>query len=107
LGWKIPCGVIGEGLQSAMRADELIIAQCRAKPDVCASPAALSFIAVIKEARQYEGFSRIGHINRAVNLSMKAKGIGNNWVLQYPAYRQHALQWSIGDYDCAHECLLG
>jgi hypothetical protein len=35
-------------LQSAMRSDELIIAQCRAKSDVCASFAVLSFIAIVK-----------------------------------------------------------
>jgi hypothetical protein len=58
----------------------LIIAQCRAQPGICASPVALRFIAIVNEAREYEGFPRIGHLNRAINLAIRAKSSGEMWV---------------------------
>jgi predicted transglutaminase-like cysteine proteinase len=67
-------------LQSEIRSDELIIAQCRAQPGICASPVALRFIAIVNEAREYEGFPRIGHLNRAINLAIRAKSSGEMWV---------------------------
>lgn len=58
-------------MQSDLRADAAIVAQCRADPKLCESPTALGFIAIVDEARQYDGLARIGHINRAVNLAIR------------------------------------
>ncbi len=52
-----------------IQADELTVARCRADPATC-SPAALRFIAIVDDARRYEGEARVGHINRAVNLAI-------------------------------------
>lgn len=60
---------IWRDLQAAMRADEQIIIVCRANP-ACGSPAALRFIAIVDEARRYQGRALLGHINRAVNLAI-------------------------------------
>ena len=57
-------------LQSQIRSEKRIIAQCRAQPHACASPAALRFIALVKEGDQSDGLVRIGRINRAVNLAI-------------------------------------
>jgi predicted transglutaminase-like cysteine proteinase len=57
-------------LQSQIQSEKCIIAQCRAQPHDCPSPAALRFIALVKEGDQYEGLVRIGRINRAVNLAI-------------------------------------
>jgi predicted transglutaminase-like cysteine proteinase len=59
-------------LQSQIRSEKHIIAQCRAQPHACPSPAALRFIALVKEGDQHEGLVRIGRINRAVNLAISA-----------------------------------
>lgn len=60
---------IWRDLQRAMRADEQTIVVCRANP-ACGSPAALRFIAIVDEARRYQGRALLGHINRAVNLAI-------------------------------------
>jgi len=59
-------------LQSQIRSEKRIVAQCRAQPHACPSPAALRFIALVKEGDQHEGLVRIGRINRAVNLAISA-----------------------------------
>ena len=56
-------------LQREMQADERTVMACRADP-ACGSPAALRFIAIVDEARHYDGLARIGHINRSVNLAI-------------------------------------
>ena len=70
--------VTWERLQREMRADERTIIACRADPR-CGSPAALRFIAIVDEAKQYDRLARIGHINRSVNLAIQAQrtGIGS------------------------------
>jgi hypothetical protein len=52
-----------------IQADQLTVVQCRADPATC-SPVALRFIAIVDEARSYEGEARVGHVNRAVNLAI-------------------------------------
>jgi predicted transglutaminase-like cysteine proteinase len=59
-------------LQSQIQSEKRIIAQCRAEPHSCTSPAALRFISLVKEGDQYEGLVRIGRINRAVNFAISA-----------------------------------
>ena len=64
-----------EDLREEIEADRTIIARCRARPEDCSSPAALRFIAIVGEGQLHQGLARIGHINRAVNLSIR--GIKN------------------------------
>lgn len=59
-------------LQPQMTADQATVAQCRHDPKNCSSAAALKFIAIVDEGKPYEGFARIGHINRAVNFTIKS-----------------------------------
>jgi predicted transglutaminase-like cysteine proteinase len=66
-----PWWVTWRDLRSEIQSEKPIIAQCRAEPDFCTSPAALRFIAIVDEGRQYEGLARIGHINRAINFSIR------------------------------------
>src|ERR1035437_626770 len=67
--------VIWRDLQPAMRADAQTILACRANP-ACGSTAALRFIAIVEEAKQYDGIARIGHINRAVNSAIEPERNG-------------------------------
>jgi predicted transglutaminase-like cysteine proteinase len=69
---------IWRDLQPAMRADEQTIVRCRANP-ACGSPAALRFIAIVDEARRYQGRALLGHINRAVNLAIPTTRGGVSW----------------------------
>ena len=43
----------------------------------CSSLAARRFIAIVEDGSAYEGLSRIGHINRAVNFSIRATSNGS------------------------------
>ena len=69
---------IWRDLQPAMQADEQTVIACRADP-ACGSPAALRFIAIVDEARQYQGRALLGHINRAVNLTIPPTRGGVSW----------------------------
>ena len=69
---------IWRDLQPAIRADEQTIVVCRANPG-CGSPAALRFIAIVDEARRYQGRALLGHINRAVNLAIPTTRGGVSW----------------------------
>ena len=71
--------VLGGGVQqkwlSVQRRldDERVqLALCDGDRDGCVSPAALRLLALVDAARAREGRARIGEINRAVNLSIKA-----------------------------------
>jgi len=61
-------------LQTRLRADEDIVAQCRAKPQDCVSEAARHLIAIAEGLRGREGRARLGHANRAVNLAIRPAG---------------------------------
>src|SRR6266404_992034 len=52
-------------------AEEETLAACRASPDAC-SPAARRLLQLVGLGRRREGRARLGEINRAVNLSIKA-----------------------------------
>ncbi|MGZ7132397.1 MAG: hypothetical protein ACXVH6_03335 [Halobacteriota archaeon] len=71
--------IVWRQLESELLLDELIVAQCRANLETCTSPAALRFIAIVNEARQYEGDARIAHINRAINLAIRWKEGDEKW----------------------------
>jgi predicted transglutaminase-like cysteine proteinase len=51
--------------------EEETLAACRASPDAC-SPAARRLLQLVELGRQRAGRARLGEINRAVNLSIKA-----------------------------------
>jgi predicted transglutaminase-like cysteine proteinase len=59
-------------LQAQIEAEQPIIAQCRADPLACRSAPAAEFIAIVAEGAGYDGLARIGHINRAANLAIRA-----------------------------------
>ena len=51
--------------------EEETLAACRASPDAC-SPAARRLLQLVELGRQRAGRARLGEINRAVNLSIRA-----------------------------------
>jgi predicted transglutaminase-like cysteine proteinase len=51
--------------------EEETLSACRASPDAC-SPAARRLLQFVELGRQRAGRARLGEINRAVNLSIKA-----------------------------------
>jgi predicted transglutaminase-like cysteine proteinase len=59
-------------LQRQMKTEQPLIARCRAEPHACRSTAALRFVAIVNEGKRHEGLARIGNINRAVNLAIRA-----------------------------------
>src|SRR5262245_29519762 len=54
-----------------MDSEEEMLATCRASPDAC-SPAARRLLQIVELGRQRAGRARLGEINRAVNLSIRA-----------------------------------
>ncbi|CAN7438325.1 transglutaminase-like cysteine peptidase [Bradyrhizobium sp. LjRoot220] len=53
--------------------DEMVqLALCEGDREGCVSPAALQFLAIVDAARLREGRARLGEINRAINLAVKA-----------------------------------
>jgi predicted transglutaminase-like cysteine proteinase len=53
--------------------DEMVqLALCEGDRDGCVSPAALKFLDIIDIARLRDGRARLGEINRAINLSIRA-----------------------------------
>src|SRR5437762_11865389 len=53
--------------------DELVqLALCDGDRDGCVSPAALRFLAIVDAGRAREGRARLGEINRAINLAIRA-----------------------------------
>lgn len=105
----LPTLIVAEGLLPAtwddlreeIETDRAIIAHCRAEPARCSSPAALRFIAIVSEGERYQGIARIGHINRAVNLSIR--GIKNaapgEWTSPLVALAE-------GTGDCKQHAIL-
>jgi predicted transglutaminase-like cysteine proteinase len=60
------------GLQRRLD-DELVqLALCDGDRDGCVSPAALKLLAIVDAGRAREGRARLGEINRAVNLAIRA-----------------------------------
>src|SRR5215813_4246103 len=54
-----------------MDSEEETLAACRASPEAC-SPAARRLLQIVELGRQRAGRARLGEINRAVNLSIRA-----------------------------------
>jgi predicted transglutaminase-like cysteine proteinase len=58
-------------VQQAILAEAQIVAQCRAEPANCASPAARRFIAIVDDLRAHDGRARIELANRTINESIR------------------------------------
>ncbi len=66
-----PLWVTWRSLQSQMRAEQPVIARCRAAPQSCVAAPATKFIAIVAAGAGYQGLARIAHINRAANLAIR------------------------------------
>jgi predicted transglutaminase-like cysteine proteinase len=60
------------GLARKLDDEAVQLALCDGDRDGCASDAALQFLAIVDSARARDGRARLGEINRAVNLSIRA-----------------------------------
>ena len=59
-------------VEEEIAAEAPVLIRCRAEPENCDSPAAKTFIAIVDAARPREGRARIGELNRAINLAIRA-----------------------------------
>jgi len=66
-------------VQNDIRVESEILMRCRAQAKDC-SPAAKTFLAIVAEGRAYTGRARVGVINRAINLAIRAKRDPANWM---------------------------
>jgi predicted transglutaminase-like cysteine proteinase len=74
-GFKLPEGTDADKwktLQSAIEEEHEVITACRSDLTTCPSAAARRFVAIVDEGMQHDGKARIGHINRAANLAIRA-----------------------------------
>jgi predicted transglutaminase-like cysteine proteinase len=72
-----PLMTLRKTLKSAIEEDRQIVSRCKADLEHCSSLAARRFIAIVEDGSAYEGLSRIGHINRAVNFSIRVTSNGS------------------------------
>jgi len=61
-----------DGVAHKLEDERVQLALCDGDREHCASEAALKFLAIVDSGRQREGRARIGEINRAINLSIRA-----------------------------------
>ena len=71
IGTPAPLTTLWKTLKSAVKEDRQIISRCNADLEHCSSLAVRRFNAIVEDGSAYEGLSRIGHINRAVNYSIR------------------------------------
>ena len=67
------------GVQNDVRAEKEILTRCRTQADNCPR-AARTFLAIVAEGRAHNGRARIGIINRAINLAIRAKRDPAYWM---------------------------
>jgi predicted transglutaminase-like cysteine proteinase len=60
------------GVARKLDDERVQLALCDGDRERCASPAALQFLAIVDVARERDGRARLGEINRAINLSIRA-----------------------------------
>jgi len=60
------------GLQRRLDDDMVQLALCDGDREGCVSPAALRLLAIVDAARRREGRAKLGEINRAINLAIRA-----------------------------------
>jgi len=78
-------------VQNEIRADSTVLKRCRRQAENC-PPAAKTFLAIITEGRAHTGRARIGVINRAINLAIRAKSD--------PVWMGPLATFSKGSGDC-------
>lgn len=71
-------------LKEQLDDDMVQLALCDGDRDNCASPAALQLLAIVDQARSRDGRARLGEINRAVNLAIRAADDGADDVWSSP-----------------------
>jgi predicted transglutaminase-like cysteine proteinase len=97
-------------VMEAMRRDGILLDACRAQPDTCMLPAADTFLKIEKEALLRTGRARIGEINRAVNLGVRASddarrfGMPDRWTS--PLETLGSTRGDCEDYAIAKYALL-
>jgi predicted transglutaminase-like cysteine proteinase len=65
--------------------DEMVqLALCDGDREGCVSPAALKLLSIVDQARAREGRARLGEVNRAINLAIKAANDGADDVWSSP-----------------------
>jgi predicted transglutaminase-like cysteine proteinase len=96
-----PLMTLWKTLKSALKEDRQIVSRCNADLEHCSSLAARRFNAIVEDGSAYEGLSRIGHINRAVNFSIRATSNGSpeKWYSPLSALTR-------GTGDCKQFALL-
>ena len=60
------------GVERTLEDERVQLALCDGDRARCVSPAALRFLAIVDNARAREGRARLGEINRAINLAIRA-----------------------------------
>jgi predicted transglutaminase-like cysteine proteinase len=60
------------GVQRRLEDEMVQLALCDGDREGCASLAALKFLAIVDDARARDGRARLGEVNRAINLAVKA-----------------------------------
>ncbi len=75
------------GLQSDLAKDEAMITSYRTDPN-CGSAAAQRLIAIIDEARQYNGRKLVGHLNRGINGAIQSTRGIVPWLPPLAAFSQ-------------------
>jgi len=99
-----------QGVQRQWAVERGILHQCRADLAFCA-PAAQRFLQIIDDTRALSGRIRLAHINRAINLTIKAKddvtnyGVGEIWTTPLATLANGA--GDCTDYAIAKYYLLG
>lgn len=71
-------------LKEQLDDDMVQLALCDGDRDNCASPAALRLLAIVDQARSRDGRARLGEINRAINLAIRAADDGADDVWSSP-----------------------
>ena len=69
---EAPLSATWKDMLLELNEDLPIIAQCRAEPSSCTSPAALKFLSIVQEGERQDGRVQIAHINRAANAALRA-----------------------------------
>jgi predicted transglutaminase-like cysteine proteinase len=86
-------------IENGIRADREALLRCRETTGRC-SAAAQSFLAIVAEGRANTGRARIGVINRAINLTIKATSL-NRWTTPLETFamgRGDCKQYAIAKY---------
>jgi predicted transglutaminase-like cysteine proteinase len=83
------------GVKKRLAREHTILVRCRAYASAC-PPAAKRFLAVLDQAQIQEGWARIAHVNRAINLNIKPVddmtqyGVVDLWATPLMAFKSNA-----------------